>query len=100
MFPDEPHFSFKSLFAPLTTAKAIHWIIIIGLIVYFNMLFNEFLWDDVSYIINNPQIHLFDITTILNSFRESLFNTGGQYRALTSIYFLISYTMFGNTSFF
>jgi tetratricopeptide (TPR) repeat protein len=96
----EKEFSFKNLFVSLTTLKAIHWIIFIGIIVYANMLFNGFVWDDINYIINNPQIHTLSISTLFNSFRESLFNTGGQYRPFTAIYFLISHAIFGNVSFF
>lgn len=53
----EEEFSFKSFFVPLTTIKAIHWIIVIGLIVYFNSLFNGFVWDDFSQLINNNTSH-------------------------------------------
>lgn len=46
-FEEEKEFSFKNLFVPLTTLKAIHWIIVIGFIVFGNTLFNEFVWDDL-----------------------------------------------------
>ncbi|MBI5122540.1 tetratricopeptide repeat protein [Candidatus Roizmanbacteria bacterium] len=49
----EQEFSFKSLFIPFTTFKAIHWIIIIGFIVFANMLFNGFVWDDNFQITKN-----------------------------------------------
>jgi hypothetical protein len=96
----EEEFSFKFFFVPLTTAKAIHWIIFIGFIVFANMLFNGFLWDDIIYIVNNPQIHVFSGQTLINSFRESLFNSGGEYRPLTEIYLLLMYSIFGNAPFF
>jgi len=96
----EEEFDIKKIFAPFTTTKAIHWIVIIGLIVYANMLFNGFVWDDLTYIINNPTIHSFNIVSILNSFKESLFNSGGEYRPITAIYFLITYAFFGNSPFF
>jgi hypothetical protein len=52
----EEEFSFKKLFVPLTTLKAIHWIVVIGIIVYANMLFNGFVWDDVLQIESNSYI--------------------------------------------
>ena len=39
---EEPDIKLKGLFVPLTTVKAIHIIILAGVIVYFNMLFNGF----------------------------------------------------------
>jgi hypothetical protein len=57
-------FSFKNLFVQLTNKKAIVWLIIVSFIVYANMLFNGFVWDDLSFIINNPQTHIFDFSTI------------------------------------
>lgn len=93
-------FSFKSYFVPLTKTKAISWIIVIGILVFANMLFNEFLWDDLEYIINNPQIHSFNIQFLIDSFRGSLFNSGGEYRPITAIYFMLLYSVFGSSSFF
>jgi hypothetical protein len=40
--------SFKTLFLPLTTFTAIHIIILVGLLVYGNTLFNGFVWDDTT----------------------------------------------------
>lgn len=102
MQENEPQkeFSFKSLFVPMTSVKAIHWIIFIGFIVYANMLFNNFLWDDITYIVNNPQIHILNVQTFIYSFKESLFNSAGEYRPITAIYFLLMYSVFGNTLFF
>ena len=57
MHEREQAFSLKNLFVPLTTLKAIHIIVIVGFIVYANMLFNGFVWDDKIYIIFNPQNH-------------------------------------------
>jgi protein O-mannosyl-transferase len=93
-------FSIKRFFIPLTTSKAIHWIIIVGLIVYANMLFNSFLWDDITYITNNPQIHALTLQTFINTFKVNLFNSGGEYRPLTAIYSFLMYSVFGNAQFF
>jgi len=93
----EAEFSFKSLFVPLTTLKAIHFIVIVGIIVFFNMLFNDFVWDDTSYIIGNSQIHNINL---MIAFGRNVFNIAGQYRPIAATYFSILYSLFGNLSFF
>src|SRR5216683_1287657 len=94
----EDDFSFYSYFIPFTPTKAAIWIVVIGLIVYFNMLFNGFVWDDLSYIVFNPYIHTVNILSLL---KENSFNNGvGQYRAVTAIYFALLYSLFNNTQFF
>lgn len=93
----EQYYSFKNYFIPLTTTKAIHWIIIIGLVVYANMLFNGFVWDDISYILLNPDVHTLNI---LYLFGSNHFNTLGQYRPIPAFYFAVLYTLFSNSTFF
>ena len=53
----EKKFLFKNYFVPLTNAKAITWIVFIGLIVFFNGLFTPFFFDDDLQIVSNPLIH-------------------------------------------
>ncbi len=95
----EDEFSFKNFFVPLTTTKAIIWIVIIGFIVFFNILFNGFVWDDFGYILDNPQVHIFNLSTILG---QSLFNykTADYYRPLPAFYFTLTYLAFHNLAFF
>jgi hypothetical protein len=57
--------SLKQFFVPLTNAKAIIFIIIIGFIIYGNALFNGFVWDDYPFILNNTDIHSFNISTLI-----------------------------------
>lgn len=97
MLEEEPQFSIKSFFVPFTTSKAIHFLVIIGFLVFGNMLFNDFVWDDLSYIIFNPDVHTFNLVHL---FQANGFNTVSQYRALAAVYFAILYNIFGNTSFF
>jgi protein O-mannosyl-transferase len=93
----EEEFSFKNYFIPLTTAKAITWIIVIGFIVFCNSLFNGFVGDDKIYITNNLPTHIISLS---NAFGPSIFNTQGQYRPIPSLYFSIQYVLFGANTFF
>lgn len=91
------NFPFKSVFVPLTTLKAIHGIIFIGLVVYFNSLFNGFVWDDKTYILFNPDVQAFNIGALI---KTNIFNAGGQYRPIPAIYFAVLVSLFKNTIFF
>lgn len=93
----EKDFSLKSFFSPLTNAKAIHWIIIIGVIVYANMLFNGFVWDDNIYIINYPLVHSLNFINLIG---KNLYNSGAQYRPILAIYFATLYSFYSTNSFF
>ncbi|MGH7202907.1 MAG: hypothetical protein ACREHC_00510, partial [Candidatus Levyibacteriota bacterium] len=86
---EESDFSFKSLFVPFTTIKAIHLIVIIGFIVYYNSLFNGFVWEDKSLIVYNSTGHLFNIFSANNSF-----NHGGQFRPIAALYSAIAFAFF------
>ncbi len=66
-----------------------------GLLVYFNSLFNEFVWEDLSLIISDPMGHSFNIFSPENSF-----NLEGQFRPVTALYSAIAYTFFGESPFF
>lgn len=96
-YQEKQEFSFKSLFVPLTTMKAIHWIIFIGLVIYANMLFNGFVWDDISYLLGNNEVHNFNF---FYYFGTTLYNNTGQYRALSEMYFALLYSFFGTSPFF
>lgn len=93
----EEEFDIKKIFIPFTTTKAIHWIIVIGLVVYANMLFNGFVWDDNIYILFNTEVHSINLIKILG---HSVFNSSGYYRTITAFYFSILYTLFGESTFF
>lgn len=95
-FEEEKEFSFKILFVPLTNKKAIWWIIFFGFVVYAITLVNNFLFDDLTYIINNPLTHILNFPAV---FGPNQFNISGQYRPVTVFYFSLLYNLFGNTSF-
>jgi protein O-mannosyl-transferase len=87
----------EHFFATLSTKKAIFIIIILGLIIFSNTLFNKFVWDDKVYIIFYPQIHSINIPFL---FGKNLFNVGNQYRPLPALYFAILYSIFSTHPFF
>ena len=100
----EEEFSFKKIFVPLTTLKAIHWIIIIGIVVYFNSLFNGFIGDDYGQLVNNTAVH--SLSNIIQFFSNSTFSTGTSigtannlsgiyYRPFLSLVYSLLFTFFG-----
>jgi len=97
MAKTEQELTFKSLFLPFTNKKAIIFIIIIGLTVFFNSLFNGFVGDDKSYVINYVPLHSINLAVL---FGTNIFNIGGQYRPLPAVYFAVLYALFNNNAFF
>ena len=92
--------SFKNYFVPFTTAKAVTWIVIIGLIVFFNGLFNNFIGDDESQIVINVLVH--SISNILIFFNGgTFFNSSTQlpfgvyYKPLLLTFYSLIYTFSG-----
>jgi len=80
-------------------------LIILGIIIYFNALFNGFLWDDEEQVLNNVLVH--SIANFPQFFSGSTFNTGGSgslgglyYKPLMTTFFSLIYTLFGANSFF
>ncbi|HVA96821.1 MAG TPA: tetratricopeptide repeat protein [Candidatus Acidoferrales bacterium] len=93
----EEAFSFRNFFVPLTTVKAIHWIVIIGVIVFANSLFNGFVWDDKTYVLSISQtigLH------IIKLFGQNIITLSGYYRPIGLFYFSVLYSIFGQTPFY
>lgn len=65
MSEPQKELSFKDYFLPITNVKAIHFIIIIGVLIYGYSLLNGFVADDNVYILQNPHITNFNIKTFL-----------------------------------
>lgn len=89
----------------MTKGKIILILIIIGFIVYFNGLFNSFVWDDEEQVVNNVLVH--SITNIPSFFSGSTFNTGGSgslgglyYKPMMSVSYSFIYSIFGSNAFF
>jgi tetratricopeptide (TPR) repeat protein len=101
----EEEFSLKNYFVPLTNLKAIHFIIIIGLIVFLNGLFNGFVGDDLPQVTQNPTIQSLNNlpTFFLGStfYNEGLKQLGGvYYKPLLDTFFSLIYSLFGSNAFF
>ncbi len=86
----------------LTPKRAIFIIICVGLIVYFNSLFNGFVWDDEEQIVNNAIIqHLSNLPQI---FSGATFNTGGAglsgwfFRPFLTFTYMINFALFGQNA--
>lgn len=95
--------SFKKLFVPLTTIEVIHYIVIVGLIVFFNSLFNPFIADDTAQIIQNHFVHSitnFPIFFTGGTFLAGDSLTGIYYKPLLTTVFSGIYSVFGPTPFF
>jgi len=93
----EVSFNFKQIFSPLTTKKAILIIVVLGFIVFFNSLFNGFVWDDEKQIVVSPSSHsLSSIPTIFTIGQVNVF-----YRPIFLSYLTVINTLFqGNVFFF
>src|SRR6266567_485460 len=98
MFNNEHGFSFTQLFKPLTTTKAISIIVLIGIIVYFNSLFNGFVSDDASQIVDNSLVHSLSNTLLFFTNAIFLKNTGSNsdYRPIQSVLQTLIYTLSGS----
>jgi hypothetical protein len=97
MNENEEEFSIKSWFVPFTTTKAICFIMFIGFVVYFNTLFNGFVWDDLSNILLNDQAH---VLSLANIFGKSNINLALQYRPVVAFYFSFLYLLFNDVPLF
>ncbi len=85
--------------------KFIFLLIFIGILIYFNSLFNGFVWDDEEQVVNNPLVH--SLTNLPFFFRGSTFNPGGgqvmgglYYKPIMTVCFSFLYTLFGPKPFF
>lgn len=81
----------------LTTFRTFHLILALGLITFANCLFNNFVSDDYVFIINNPEVHHFNIFELLS---KNMFNNLGYYRPIPAVYFASLYSMFSTQQFF
>ena len=85
--------------------KYLIFLVSLGFLVYFNSLFNSFVWDDEEQIIKNAPVHL--ISNITSFFSGSTFNSGGgegfsglYYKPLMTTAFSLIYSIFGANAFY
>ncbi|MGH7203702.1 MAG: hypothetical protein ACREHC_04640 [Candidatus Levyibacteriota bacterium] len=90
---NEQEFSFKSLFVPLTATKAITLIIFVGFIVYFNVLFNGFAWDDGGQLTGNAYVQGKDY------FYYFTHTIGPYYKPLMFFFYTLIFQLFNLNSF-
>lgn len=96
----EKELEFKDLFLPFTTKKALVFIIIIGLIVFFNGLFNGFVGDDKPLISANVAIQsLQNLPQFFMNSQSGHVLERFSYRPLTTTIFSVLYLLFGPSSF-
>lgn len=101
MFHNKQIFSFKKFITPLTTGKAILIIVVVGFIVYSNTLFNGFVSDDVSQIVDNSLVHSLSNTLLFFTNAIFLKNTGSNsdYRPIQSVLQALIFTISGSAPF-
>jgi tetratricopeptide (TPR) repeat protein len=95
---------FKQFFSSFTIIKAIHFIILIGIIIFFNVLFNGFAGDDQTQVVQNVAVH--SVLNIPNFFFGStgyngdiLNQQGLYYRPMMSLFYSILYMLGGGNAF-
>lgn len=88
----------------LSTKQIITSIAVFGFIVYFNSLFNGFVWDDEEQIVNNTIIH--SLGNLSYIFSGATFNTGGAatlsgwfFRPFITLWFMLGYAFFKDNAF-
>src|SRR4051794_35170197 len=84
-------FVFSDLFVPLTSKKAIIFIVIIGIFIYFNSWFGSPIWDDTGYIFDNPQVQSINL---FQDFSRNILTTNGFYRPFIPFSFSLLYALF------
>ncbi|PJE67516.1 hypothetical protein COU95_02015, partial [Candidatus Shapirobacteria bacterium CG10_big_fil_rev_8_21_14_0_10_40_9] len=81
----------------LSKLQLIFLILAVGFVVYFNSLFNGFVWDDEEQILNNVAIRSFSNLPLI--FKSSTFSTGGAglsgwyYKPLMTASFMLNYSI-------
>lgn len=87
----------------LSKLQLVLLILAAGIIVYFNSLFNGFVWDDEEQIVKNSLVHNFSNLPLI--FKSSTFYGGGGmptgwfYRPMMTLSYLINYSVWGPQAF-
>jgi tetratricopeptide (TPR) repeat protein len=96
----EQEFSLKNYFIPFTAIKAVHILVIIGLLLFVFSLFNNFVGDDNTQIIDNPEIQSLQNLPVF--YFENRLTSGGQarlggeyYKPFLDTSYAATYALFG-----
>lgn len=87
----------KSPFNWLNIAHNKLALVTVGIIVYFNALFNDFVWDDKTYVVPNSIISGLNLVKL---FSPNNFNSYGYFRPITALYYSFVYALFSRNAFF
>lgn len=99
-------FFLNNFFSSLTNKKVFIILFSLGLILFFNTFFNNFVWDDNGQIVHNESVH--SILNIPRFFEGGTFTpgntidkgSGDYYKPLMSTFFSFIYTIFGQHAIF
>lgn len=67
-----------------------------GICTYFPTFFNGFVWDDIVFILNNPQIQQLNFSILF----DNVYTTNSIYRPFLAVYFSLLYSLFQTNAFF
>lgn len=97
----DEEFSFKNYFLPFTTSKAIHFLILIGFLVFANSLFNGFVMDDQGLILGNHSVQRLNVFSLFQGsvFGYGDYTAGIYYRPMQNTYFSVLYNIAGEQAF-
>lgn len=100
MHKQDDDLSFKDLFIPFTEHKAIVIIVVLGIILFFNSLFNGFVLDDIGQILNNNSIH--SLSNVIDIFRNQIHaqEVSNYFRPVPIIFYTVIYSVFQENSFY
>lgn len=94
---------FEDILNAISPKKSILIIITVGIVVYYNLLSNGFVWDDLDQLVNNPKT--LSVSNVLYFFSGSTFENanhliGVYYRPLVTTVLSAIYTFVGPNAFF
>jgi protein O-mannosyl-transferase len=95
MNQEDREVTFKGLFLPLTTKKAIIFIFLIGFVVFFNMLSNGLVLDDNAQIIRNFNIRSLSLIPNLFVGQQVGLEPMDYYRPLPFVFYALIYSVSG-----
>ena len=87
----------KRLLVYFRSYKVLLFFLLLGFILFSNILDNKFIWLDTQYIVNDSHAQTFNLYNLMEG---SALTGRGYYRPLTAIYFTLIYLIFNHQPFF